>query len=290
MSKPLEQYLRRHAEPEAAIIRPPRRYRQVAVVPAMGEDLPLRAAVTSILASGGPEAGLIIVLNARASDGPAVHEANDSARRWLSSLDPAQVIVIDRATGGRWLPEKQGVGLARKIGNDVALAFRAAGAVEHPMLLQTDADAIVPADWFCRAAAPRQRPDAVVALTFPFRHDPIPPVSEMAIALYEIWLRSHRLALAWAGSPYDFQAIGSTLALDADALVTVRGIPRTMAGEDFYLLDKLAKTGTIQRLAGLPIRLAARESDRVPFGTGRAMVEMIRREESETTYQLPDPR
>jgi len=290
MSKPLDQYLHRHAEPGTAAILPPRTFRQVAVVPAMGEDELLRVAVDSILTAGGSDVGLIVVLNARASDAPAVHQANGAARRWLASFDPRQVIVIDRAVSGAWLPEKQGVGLARKIGNDVALAWRAGGAIEHPMILQTDADARVPNDWFERAARLRKQSERVVALTFPFRHDPVPPVSSETIALYETWLRWHRLALAWAGSPYAFQAIGSTLAVDAEALVLVRGIPRTMAGEDFYLLDKLAKTGTIHAAPGAPIHLAARESNRVPFGTGRAMVDLNRRGELAADYRLPDPR
>lgn len=290
MSKQLNQYLRRHAEPEAAATLPPRSFRQVAVVPAMGEDALLRTALDSILASGGSDVGVILVLNARASDAPSVHQANQAARVWLDAFDPRQVIVIDRATPGAWLPEKQGVGLARKIGNDVAMAWWSAGQVEHPMLLQTDADARVPVDWFLRATMARRRAERCVALTYPFRHDVVPPVPRETIALYEIWLRWHRLALRWAGSPYAFQAIGSTLAVDVEALVLVRGVPRTMAGEDFYLLDKLAKTGTIHTVPGAPIHLAARESDRVPFGTGRAMVDMLRRAESAAEYRLPDPR
>ena len=123
MSKQLNQYLRRHAEPEAAATLPPRSFRQVAVVPAMGEDALLRTALDSILASGGSDVGVILVLNARASDAPSVHQANQAARVWLDAFDPRQVIVIDRATPGAWLPEKQGVGLARKIGNDVAMAW-----------------------------------------------------------------------------------------------------------------------------------------------------------------------
>ena len=34
---------------------------------------------------------------------------------------------------------------------------------------------------------------------------------------YELWLRLHVLGLGWAGSPYAFHSIGSTLAIDARA-------------------------------------------------------------------------
>jgi hypothetical protein len=290
---PLAQYRRRHAEPEATAVPPPRAYRQVAVVPAMGEFELLVPAVASILAADGAgEIGLIVVLNARESSPPDVHEANDRARAWLTGLNPEQVTVIDRAAPGRRLPDREGVGLARKVGNDVALAWRMAGRVARRFVLQTDADAIVPADWFARAEAaegstPAER--AAVALTFPYRHEAVAPVTAGAIARYEAWLRLHRIALADNGSPYAFQAIGSTLAIDAEALAHVRGFPRSMAGEDFYVLDKLAKLGRIRPLGGHPIVLAARESDRVPFGTGRTMLGMVRGE-ADAEPRLPDPR
>ena len=51
----------------------------------------------------------------------------------------------------------------------------------------------------------------------------------------------------------------------------MRGFPKRLAGEDFYLLNKLAKVGTIRSLDGEPIRLSARASKRTPFGTGRAL-------------------
>jgi hypothetical protein len=55
----------------------------------------------------------------------------------------------------------------------------------------------------------------------------------------------------------------------------VRGFPKKMAGEDFYLLNKLAKVGAIHCLDGDPIVLSGRISNRVPFGTGRAMGQLL---------------
>ena len=51
----------------------------------------------------------------------------------------------------------------------------------------------------------------------------------------------------------------------------MRGFPRRNAGEDFYFLNKLAKLGPVVSAQSAPLRIAARVSDRVPFGTGRAM-------------------
>ena len=63
--------------------------------------------------------------------------------------------------------------------------------------------------------------------------------------------------------------MGSCIAIPARAYAAVRGFPRKNAAEDFYVLDKLAKVGTISRLSGSPLLLEGRISDRVPFGTGQ---------------------
>jgi hypothetical protein len=47
-----------------------------------------------------------------------------------------------------------------------------------------------------------------------------------------------------------------------------RGFPKRQAGEDFYLLEKLAKLGSLAALRGDAVRVRSRFSDRVPFGTG----------------------
>ncbi len=84
--------------------------------------------------------------------------------------------------------------------------------------------------------------------------------------------------LRFAGSPYAFHTIGSALAIHATAYARVRGFPKRLAAEDFYLLNKLAKVGTIRSLDGEPIRLSARTSNRTPFGTGHALARARGRE------------
>jgi hypothetical protein len=62
-----------------------------------------------------------------------------------------------------------------------------------------------------------------------------------------------------------------------------------MAGEDFYLLDKMAKLRGVYQLSGSPVLLAGRVSDRVPFGTGRSMLSFRRGEAPAEDYPFPDP-
>src|SRR5262249_56580254 len=56
-----------------------------------------------------------------------------------------------------------------------------------------------------------------------------------------------------------------------------------------YVLDKLAKVGSIRRLSGTPIQLDGRLSDRVPFGTGRALTDMTSTKRGVASFRLYHP-
>jgi hypothetical protein len=77
--------------------------------------------------------------------------------------------------------------------------------------------------------------------------------------------------LRYSGSPYAYQSIGSTLSIHYESYAKVRGFPKKSAGEDFYMLNKLAKVGRIESLTSPEILVQARCSDRTPFGTGTAI-------------------
>ena len=81
---------------------------------------------------------------------------------------------------------------------------------------------------------------------------------DQATVMYEISLRYYVLGLAAARSSYAYQSIGSTLCVDAPAYLSVRGFPKRAVGEDFYLLDKLAKVGPLRRISAEPRAASAR--------------------------------
>jgi hypothetical protein len=192
------------------------------------------------------------------------------------------ILHVDRASPNHLLPAGQGVGTARKIGFDIALRLHRARGLASSWLHTTDADVLLPRDYFDRATAVTVKNAA--ALVYPFTHRGEDDVAlARAVQLYEISLRYYVLGLGSAGSPYAHQTIGSTLAVNALAYAKVRGVPKRTAAEDFYLLGKLAKVGAIASLGGKPISLSGRVSRRVPFGTGPA-VERIAREEQFTLY------
>jgi hypothetical protein len=165
---------------------------------------------------------------------------------------------------------QRGVGLARKIGCDLALSLWTRGQLREPWIHTTDADAVPPVEAF-----DLDPPDAV-ALSLPLWHEPSgDPRIDEATALYELWLRYYVAGLRWAGSPWAFLTVGSAMAVRTDAYAAARGVPRRDAGEDFYLLTKLAKLGRVVTPDIPPVRIRSRLSTRVPFGTGPGVAKIL---------------
>ncbi len=300
-------YLKQSAEPEAALASAlPGEFGNVVVVPAYGEEDSLFKMLGSVAAGQAGDLLVVLVLNARADSPEDVHRANAAARQRLSRelpsprkaaedglllsypLERGRLVLVDRAGAGRYLPEGQGVGLARKIGFDVALALKAAGRISSDWIHSTDADAILPADYFEQAE--RLDPHGTGATVYSFEHrfDPDPALGEAA-RLYEISLRYYVLGLAWAGSPYAYHSMGSCLAIPAGAYARVRGFPRRNALEDFHALNKLAKVGRIVRLTGEPLLLEGRVSERVPVSTGKALGDLVSRRGALAGFRLYHP-
>jgi hypothetical protein len=308
--KGLDAYLSRHAEPEAlAAGELSGEIGHVLVIPAYGEGKSFFDALGSVPEGSAGETLIVVVLNSREDSPPRVHEANAAVRERLLggtgvgaspvalAVSPAirtlalphgRLVLIDRAQPGHFLPEGEGVGLARKIGNDFALALHAAGRVASPWIHNTDADAVLPNDYFDQIAAVGEDIDGAAVYFFEHRMAEDPELAEAA-RLYEISLRYYVLGLAWAGSPYAYEAMGSCIAVRPDAYAAVRGFPRKDAAEDFYFLNKVAKLGAVARLAGRPLLLEGRVSDRVPFGTGRALGDMTSRKKSRSGFRLEHP-
>lgn len=207
----------------------------------------------------------------------------EQGSRWL---------VVDRFQDARALPRKQGVGLARKIGCDLAARIYQMGYLSSEWLHLTDADAQLPENYF--ALLPAQGYSAAV---YQFQHimadgAPSPPSPEpayFATLWYELALRYYILGLAWAGSPYAWPTIGSALAVQVIAYCQARGMPKKAAGEDFYLLNKLSKLGAIYHANEQTVRIEARLSARVPFGTGPSVHKILALEQPATQYRYYHP-
>ena len=305
--KAVAKYLQRQAEPDArGAAGIPGEFGHAVVVPAYAEGDALFATLGSIPSGPTGDVLVVLVLNARADSSEKARQANAAVRERLARELPAPVevpgeipllayplehgrlVLVDRSVPGRYLPEGQGVGLARKIGCDIVLALHAAGRVASPWIHSTDADTILPGDYFDQVRRLDPAETGAAIYSFEHRFDPDPALGAAA-RLYEISLRYYVLGLAWAGSPYAYQSMGSCLAIPAVSYASVRGFPRRNALEDFHALNKLAKVGLIQRLAGTPVLLEGRVSDRVPISTGQAISGLVGRKGALDGFSLYHP-
>ena len=264
-------YLARYADPEARRMRSPARsYRYVLSIPAFDETGDFLQRVLP-----GGAADLLVVVVANVPDQVSREDAALDRTRQLLDLAGGferarnvDVMIVDRVNTP--IPRRAGVGLARKIGADIALRWIVERRVEMPVIFSTDADASLPPGYFEAARG------EAAGWVYPFIHTSGDADLARRGLMYELSLRYYVNRLEYAGSPYAFHTVGSCLAIDATGYAKVRGFPRRNAAEDFYLLNKLAKVGWIRRLRGPVIEIEARASTRVPFGTGPALARVPR--------------
>ncbi|MGH1439679.1 MAG: hypothetical protein ACRBBR_06185 [Cellvibrionaceae bacterium] len=189
------------------------------------------------------------------------------------------------------LPPKQGVGLARKIGCDIAIALIESQDICSQWIHTTDADTQLPDDYFTRSPKDSRYSAAI----YPFKHHSTlkhQSSNEIleATLLYEASLQYYVDGLTYAKSIYAHHSLGSCITVNAIYYAQARGFPKRAGGEDFYLLNKLKKLADIKQLDGTPLLISARASNRAPFGTGPAVNKIIEDQLSFHTYLYYNPK
>ncbi len=289
---------------------------QVVVIPAYAEKDLLFTTLASLAANSDTELKktLILCVINNKTDAPAADKDNNRqtldilnaliSRQSFPEFQPADDLLftikkiaerpvrlgcIDASTPGLEIPARTGgVGMARKIGMDMALHVLKSSVNEPRLMISLDADTIVGPDYLMSVRKAMSSGKAQTGIVSYEHRMPEDETGKRAICLYEIFLRYWMLGLQYARSPYAFHSTGSTIVTKADAYLAVRGMNRREAGEDFYFLNKLAKIGPIHRIRETVVYPSARISTRVPFGTGAA-VEKISRDDN-SGNDLYDPR
>ena len=286
-----------------AVIRPiggqfdrSRSYRRAVVIPALAERVHLPLTIES-LSSSVPTDNLddtlvLVVVNNRppelgvaANQIELMEQIDDNAQtlKWLddkSANGALPLAWIDASSPGHELPHWGGVGLARKIGCDSALAFlwglKKPIALDDFIFFSLDADTIVSPDYL-ETAGHELRKSGCTGGVISFKHQKADSAeSQAAIDEYEAFLNYYVAGLRWAGSPYAFHTIGSCICFTASGYIRANGFAaRRQAGEDFYFCVEIAKTGGICEINKTMVFPSARISRRVPFGTGKRMAEAV---------------
>lgn len=251
------------------------------VIPALAEAEYIWGTIKSLAQNPPPilkDFLILVVVNHRQNDPPEVKMNNRETLRLLAerknSCAHLSLAWVDAASPGLELPDRGGVGLARKIGLDLALE-RLNYKERDPLLISLDADTLVRPDYLLALTRHFQSHSAGGAI-IPFCHqEGASPEEDLAIKRYELFIRAYVFGLNLAASPYAFHTIGSTMACTAAAYVRAGGMNTRAAGEDFYFLQQLAKTSGLAQVKGTIVYPAARPSWRVPFGTGKSVLNIL---------------
>jgi len=263
------------------------------VIPSLAESTNLPLTLHS-LAANPPDLlarFLILVVVNHRSDATAAEKADNRATMaslplWNQECGLESLFWVDAASPETELPLKQGVGLARKIGLDLALPCLDFSAGD-PLLVCLDADTTVQPDYL-PAITGHFASACAGGAGIPYRHRPAAdPQGQAAIDRYELFLRAYVLGMEEAGSPYAFHTVGSAMACRATAYAASGGMNRRLAGEDFYFLQQIHKTSGVSTMTGTCVHPSPRSSTRVPFGTGRAVGDMLAKGDGQLLFYQP---
>lgn len=198
---------------------------------------------------------------------------NIETLRRLADIEDIDIAVIDRSSKGcGWTEKRKGVGWARKVLFDTILDR----CDDSEIVVSLDADTRFDEDYFASVVAAFRRHPNISAISVPYYH----PLTgeetlDRRLLRYECYMRHYTTSMLEIGSPYAFTALGSAMAFTVGAYKKAGGITPLQGGEDFYLMQKFVKTGTVlvggEDAEHLIVRPQGRVSQRVPFGTGPAV-------------------
>ncbi len=167
-----------------------------------------------------------------------------------------------------------GAGWARKLAMDEAVRRFAVADNAMGIIASFDADSTCSSNYLCeleRTFADESVSGCSIYFEHRLEHDQYSSEHISAIMHYELHLRYLTQAMKWAGAPYAFHTVGSSMAVRVRDYIKIGGMNRRTAGEDFYFLHKIIPRGRFCNLTHATVYPSARISDRVPFGTGAAM-------------------
>jgi hypothetical protein len=187
------------------------------------------------------------------------------------------------------LPHKHaGVGLARKIGMDEACWRLERAKNPKGIIVCFDADSKCETNYLTEIEKHFGANPKTTACGIQFEHPLFgiefdKPVYN-AITLYELHLRYYVEAQRYSGFPFAYQTIGSSMAVRCDAYQLQGGMNKRKAGEDFYFLHKFIELGSFTEIHTTRVIPSPRPSHRVPFGTGKAVGDLLKNNMQYDTY------
>ena len=262
-------YFQRYARKTSLIpnFDPPSDLEMVVVIPSYKEPQ-LGTAVHSLLASREVPCKVIILVVINAPEQSSLDNFNLNKKAYNEIKEIKDTDKINIQVQNILLPQKKaGVGLARKIGLDEAARWfkklNRAG-----VLICFDGDCRCN-DTYLATIYKAYKNQNINAGIVSYEH---PLDLESGIIQYELGLRYYTDGLRYSGYPNVHQTLGSCITIKSDHYCKFGGMNTKKAGEDFYFLNKIVRKPRFAEIHEALVYPSARISDRVPFGTGRALI------------------
>ncbi len=255
----------------------------VVVIPCHNEPY-VEHALASLNSCTRPECSveIIVVVNASEKAGQDIldqnHHSTQTIEKWSQQNEPKFKLYGLKENS---LPKKHaGVGLARKIGMDEAVRrFDRAGNPDG-VIACFDADSQCSPNYLVELEDHFKKypksPGCSIRFAHPTFGTQFEPHTYLGIAYYELHLRYYNQALRASGYPNAYHTVGSSMAVRSKAYQKQGGMNRRQAGEDFYFLHKIISLGGFTELQTACVFPSPRPSERVPFGTGKAVGDYLK--------------
>ncbi len=266
----------------------------IVVIPCFNEP-DLVSSLKSLAACHLPQkkVEVIVVINSGEHHSEEIKKQNQKSlsemNNWLKEIDQTSIsfksILVDN------LPAKHaGVGLARKIGMDEAV-LRFEKINQDGTIVCFDADSLCDPNYLVEIEKHFQKnqktPGCSIYYEHPIEGQEYTPEIYQAIAQYELHLRYYNQALRFCKLPFAFHTVGSSMAVRSSAYQKQGGMNKRKAGEDFYFLHKIISLGNFSELNSTRVIPSPRISDRVPFGTGKAIGDYVNKQDQQyLTYNF----
>jgi hypothetical protein len=210
-----------------------------------------------------------------------------STLRWIAN-NQYDHLIFQLLTEYYLKDKKAGVGTARKILMDEAARRLSSAGMLHAPIVGLDADCLVQKNYLVEIENYFKTHTDINACSIHFEHqlEGLSKVQKLAITNYEQHLRYYISAQQKAGFPFAYQTIGSAMAVRCQDYIKQGGMNRRKAGEDFYFLQKFIELGNFGEMDRTTVYPSGRVSDRVPFGTGKAVQEALEKEGVVLTYHI----
>ena len=205
----------------------------------------------------------IVINNSDKEDQGIVDNNRKTLKKLLEYQCSYELVVVDAFSKDHALNEKDaGVGMARKISVDITLQWSHANSI----VCFIDADTKLEENYLSTIHSSHIK-NQWDAATVNFKHSRDEPKTLDYIDNYEKFLKETSTNLEKNNSPYSYVPLGSSMLCTQSGYISIGGMNKRRAAEDFYFLQELQKNVGVFQIPQILVHPSSRYLNRSYLGT-----------------------